>query len=177
MRHDVDSVEAVAFAPSVEEMPLGHGVVRAKEPQAIQIRFAKDRRTFDLERVQTALAIKDKIHLRSGHRAPVEDLVAQIVVGVFRPQAFKDQRLNRGTVHLVVTVQQYFWQSRCLFYYKIGNYVAESSLVSLVVGSVGGGMTVDEVMHEYRLIRAQVLAALTYAAQVVGEERLVPLLP
>ena len=49
--------------------------------------------------------------------------------------------------------------------------------VSLVVGSVGGGMTVDEVMHEYRLTRAQVLAALTYAAQVVGEERLVPLLP
>jgi len=33
--------------------------------------------------------------------------------------------------------------------------------VSLVVGSVGGGMTVDEVMHEYRLTRAQVLAALT----------------
>jgi uncharacterized protein (DUF433 family) len=25
--------------------------------------------------------------------------------------------------------------------------------VSLVVGSVGGGMTVDEVMHEYRLTR------------------------
>ena len=49
--------------------------------------------------------------------------------------------------------------------------------VSLVVGAVGGGMTVDEVMHEYRLTRAQVLAALTYAAQVVGEERLVPLLP
>ena len=49
--------------------------------------------------------------------------------------------------------------------------------VSLVVGSVGGGMTVDEVMHEYRLTRAQVLAALTYAAEVVGEERIVPLLP
>jgi uncharacterized protein (DUF433 family) len=44
--------------------------------------------------------------------------------------------------------------------------------VSLVVG-----MTVDEVMHEYRLTRAQVLAALTYAAEVVGEERIVPLLP
>ena len=49
--------------------------------------------------------------------------------------------------------------------------------VSLVVGAVGGGMTVDEVMHEYRLTRAQVLAALTYAAEVVGEERIVPLLP
>jgi len=49
--------------------------------------------------------------------------------------------------------------------------------VSLVVGSVGGGMTVDEVMHEYRLTRAQVLAALSYAAEVVGEERIVPLLP
>jgi len=36
---------------------------------------------------------------------------------------------------------------------------------SLVVGSVGGGMTVDEVMHEYRLTRAQVLAALTYACR------------
>jgi uncharacterized protein (DUF433 family) len=49
--------------------------------------------------------------------------------------------------------------------------------VSLVVGSVGGGMTVDEVMHEYHVTRAQVLAALTYAAEVVGEERIVPLLP
>jgi uncharacterized protein (DUF433 family) len=49
--------------------------------------------------------------------------------------------------------------------------------VSLVVGSVGGGMTVDEVMHEYRLTRPQVLAALRYAADVVDEERLVPLLP
>jgi uncharacterized protein (DUF433 family) len=49
--------------------------------------------------------------------------------------------------------------------------------VSLVVGCVGGGMTVDEVMHEYRLTRSQVLAALTYAAEVVDEERLVPLLP
>jgi hypothetical protein len=47
----------------------------------------------------------------------------------------------------------------------------------LVVGSVGGGMAVDEVMHEYRLTRAQVLAALTYSAEIVGEERLVPLLP
>jgi uncharacterized protein (DUF433 family) len=38
-------------------------------------------------------------------------------------------------------------------------------------------MTVDEVMHEYHVTRAQVLAALTFAAEVVGEERIVPLLP
>ncbi len=49
--------------------------------------------------------------------------------------------------------------------------------VSLVVGCVGGGMTVEEVAHEYRLSVAQVLAALRYAAEVVNEERIVPLLP
>jgi uncharacterized protein (DUF433 family) len=48
---------------------------------------------------------------------------------------------------------------------------------SLVVGCVGGGMTIDDVMHEYRLTRAQVLAALTYAAEVIDEERIVPLHP
>lgn len=49
--------------------------------------------------------------------------------------------------------------------------------VSLVVGCVGGGMTVEAVAHEYRLSTAQVLAALRYAAEVVNEERIVPLLP
>lgn len=48
---------------------------------------------------------------------------------------------------------------------------------SLVVGCVGGGMTVEEVMCEYRLTRAQVLATLSYAAEVIDEERIVPLLP
>ena len=48
---------------------------------------------------------------------------------------------------------------------------------SLVVGCVGGGMTVEEVMYEYRLTRAQVLATLSYAAEVIDEERIVPLLP
>jgi uncharacterized protein (DUF433 family) len=49
--------------------------------------------------------------------------------------------------------------------------------VSPIVGCVGGGMTVEEVMHEYRLNSAQLLAALRYAADVVNEERIVPLLP
>jgi hypothetical protein len=32
-------------------------------------------------------------------------------------------------------------------------------------------------MHVYHVTRAQVLAALTYAAEIVGEERFVPLFP
>ena len=49
--------------------------------------------------------------------------------------------------------------------------------VSIVVGSVGGGMTVAEVMEEYRLTQDQVHAALSYAASLADEERIVPLPP
>ncbi len=47
--------------------------------------------------------------------------------------------------------------------------------VSIVVGSVGGGMTVAEVMEEYRLTEGQVQAALSYAASLADEERIIAL--
>jgi len=37
--------------------------------------------------------------------------------------------------------------------------------VELVIGQLGGGMTVDLVAREYELTRVQVLAALRYAAE------------
>lgn len=49
--------------------------------------------------------------------------------------------------------------------------------VSIVVGSVGGGMTIAEVMDEYRLTEDQVHAALSYAASLADEERIVSLPP
>ena len=43
--------------------------------------------------------------------------------------------------------------------------------VEVVVGTLGGGTTIDEVMREYDLAHEDVLAALSYAADVVaGEE-------
>lgn len=42
--------------------------------------------------------------------------------------------------------------------------------VDLIVGKIAGGMTPEEVMHEYDLERADVMAALRYAAQVLKEE-------
>lgn len=45
--------------------------------------------------------------------------------------------------------------------------------VDLVLGQLGGGMTVEEVMREYGLSREDVLAALSYAADLVaGEEEI-----
>jgi uncharacterized protein (DUF433 family) len=44
--------------------------------------------------------------------------------------------------------------------------------VEIVVGKLGGGMTVEEVMQDYELAREDVLAALTYAASVVANEEI-----
>ena len=43
--------------------------------------------------------------------------------------------------------------------------------VDLVVGKLAGGMTVEQVMEEYALLREDVLAALSYAARAVGDEQ------
>jgi uncharacterized protein (DUF433 family) len=43
--------------------------------------------------------------------------------------------------------------------------------VETIVGSLAGGMTVEEVCEQYRLTAAQVRAALRYAAQSVASER------
>lgn len=43
--------------------------------------------------------------------------------------------------------------------------------VEIVVGKLGGGMTIEDVMDEYALAREDVRAAMVYAASVVaGEE-------
>jgi uncharacterized protein (DUF433 family) len=47
--------------------------------------------------------------------------------------------------------------------------------VSIVVGSLAGGMSKAEVMAEYDLTREQVEAALAYAASLVSETEVVPL--
>lgn len=44
--------------------------------------------------------------------------------------------------------------------------------VDLIVGKIAGGMTTEEIMHEYGLRKADVMAALRYAAQVLKEENL-----
>jgi uncharacterized protein (DUF433 family) len=43
--------------------------------------------------------------------------------------------------------------------------------VDLVVGKLGGGMSIDQVMDEYGLTREDVLAALAYAARAVAAEQ------
>jgi uncharacterized protein (DUF433 family) len=43
--------------------------------------------------------------------------------------------------------------------------------VELVVGKLAGGMTVEQVMEEYALLREDVLAALSYAARAIGDEQ------
>jgi uncharacterized protein (DUF433 family) len=43
--------------------------------------------------------------------------------------------------------------------------------VDLVIAKLAGGMTVEEVMDEYQLVREDVLAALSYAAQAVAGEQ------
>ena len=42
--------------------------------------------------------------------------------------------------------------------------------VDIIVGHIAAGMSVAEVMKEYRLKREDVLAALQYASKVVSEE-------
>jgi uncharacterized protein (DUF433 family) len=43
--------------------------------------------------------------------------------------------------------------------------------VDFVVGKLAGGMTIEQVMEEYELLREDVLAALSYAARAVGDEQ------
>jgi len=43
--------------------------------------------------------------------------------------------------------------------------------VEVVVGKLAGGMNVDDVAREYGIERADVLAALSYAARIVSEEQ------
>ncbi|MBI3988872.1 MAG: DUF433 domain-containing protein [candidate division NC10 bacterium] len=43
--------------------------------------------------------------------------------------------------------------------------------VQVIVGSLAGGMSVEEVCEQYRLKPQQVRAALAYAAEVLAEER------
>ena len=55
---------------------------------------------------------------------------------------------------------------------RFGKPVIEGTRVpvEIVIGKLGGGMTVDEVADEYGLTREDVLAALTYAASVIALE-------
>jgi uncharacterized protein (DUF433 family) len=43
--------------------------------------------------------------------------------------------------------------------------------VQIIVGSLAGGMGVEEVCEQYRLVPEQVRAALAYAAEMLAEER------
>lgn len=47
--------------------------------------------------------------------------------------------------------------------------------VAVVVGSLAGGMTFEEVVAEYGIAHQDILACLTYAARSVSEERIFPL--
>lgn len=47
--------------------------------------------------------------------------------------------------------------------------------VSVVVGSLAGGMSKEEVMQEYELAKEDVEAALTYAADLVANTLVIPL--
>ncbi|OGP58078.1 MAG: hypothetical protein A2V67_05285 [Deltaproteobacteria bacterium RBG_13_61_14] len=44
--------------------------------------------------------------------------------------------------------------------------------VDLVLGKLAGGMTYEEVMAEYELTRADILAALRYASEQLGREEI-----
>jgi uncharacterized protein (DUF433 family) len=45
--------------------------------------------------------------------------------------------------------------------------------VQIIVGSLAGGMTVEEVCEQYRVTDEQVRAALEYAAEAVADRRIV----
>jgi uncharacterized protein (DUF433 family) len=47
--------------------------------------------------------------------------------------------------------------------------------VSIAIGSLAGGMSLEEVMAEYELTKEQVEAALAYAALLVAQTAAVPL--
>ncbi len=49
--------------------------------------------------------------------------------------------------------------------------------VQIIVGSLAGGMTVEDICHEYRVAPEDVRAALAYAAESLAEERLYALPP
>ena len=44
--------------------------------------------------------------------------------------------------------------------------------VELLLGKLAGGMTFEEVMREYEITLEDILAALDYAAKVVGQEEI-----
>jgi uncharacterized protein (DUF433 family) len=47
--------------------------------------------------------------------------------------------------------------------------------IQIVLGGLAGGMTYEEVMEEYDLIREDILAALEYAAAIIDVEDVLPL--
>lgn len=47
--------------------------------------------------------------------------------------------------------------------------------VSVVVGSLGAGMTMDEIVAEYDVSHADQLAALRFATELLESERYLPL--
>ena len=55
---------------------------------------------------------------------------------------------------------------------RFGKPVIEGTRVpvELIVGKLGGGMSMEEVMDEYVLTREDILAALSYAASVLEGE-------
>ncbi|MBN1947027.1 MAG: DUF433 domain-containing protein [Bradymonadales bacterium] len=57
---------------------------------------------------------------------------------------------------------------------RFGRPVIEGTRVPVerVVGSLAGGMSIEEVTQEYDLTREDVLAALAYAARLLAEERI-----
>ena len=44
--------------------------------------------------------------------------------------------------------------------------------IDLVLGKLAGGMTYDDVMAEYDLVREDILAALDYAAKLLAEDEI-----
>ena len=57
---------------------------------------------------------------------------------------------------------------------RFGKPVLEGTRVpvELIVGKLGGGMSMEEVMDEYVLTREDILAALSYAAAVLEGEQI-----
>lgn len=46
-----------------------------------------------------------------------------------------------------------------------------------IIGGLAGGMSIEEVCHEYGVTEAEVRAALTYASEVIDQEEHHPLPP
>lgn len=67
------------------------------------------------------------------------------------------------------------WQERIVFDEKImgGKPVIKGTRVpvEVIIGSLAGGMTIEEVCDEYRVTPQDVQAALAYAAEVLSEEK------